>query len=68
MCLITLLIEDRHHGTDELAEAYVPLKIAGEGLWGGCKGCMCSLAKWAITYQWYVHVYAVASDEIKLTD
>ena len=32
-CLITLLIEDRRHGTDELAEVRVPVKAAGEGLW-----------------------------------
>jgi hypothetical protein len=32
--MITLLIEDRRHGTDELAEAHVPLKAAGKGyLW-----------------------------------
>ena len=32
--MITLLIEDRRHGTDELAEVHVPLKTAGEGyLW-----------------------------------
>jgi hypothetical protein len=32
--MITLLIEDQRHGTNELAEVYVPLKAAGEGyLW-----------------------------------
>ena len=31
--LITLLIEDRHHGTDELAEVHLPFKIGGESVW-----------------------------------
>ena len=36
--MITLLIEDRRHGTDELAEVHVPLKAAGEGhLWADVK-------------------------------
>jgi hypothetical protein len=36
--LITLLIEDRRHGTDELAEVHVPLKTVGEGrLWADAK-------------------------------
>src|SRR6266852_4701412 len=36
--MITLLIEDRRHGTDELAEVHVPLKTAGEGyLWADAK-------------------------------
>ncbi len=36
--MITLLIEDRRHGTDELAEVHVPLKAAGEGhLWADAK-------------------------------
>jgi hypothetical protein len=37
--MITLLIEDRRHGT-ELAEVHVPLKGAGEGylwLWADAK-------------------------------
>jgi hypothetical protein len=29
--MLTLLIEDRRHGTDELAEVHVPLKTGGEG-------------------------------------
>ncbi|KAN0109310.1 hypothetical protein V8E52_009494 [Russula decolorans] len=33
--MITLLIADRRHGTDDLAEVHVPLKAAG----AGCKGC-----------------------------
>jgi hypothetical protein len=36
--MITLLIEDRRHGTDELAEVHVPLKVASEGhLWADAK-------------------------------
>ena len=36
--MITLLIEDRRHGTDELAEVHVPLRTAGEGcLWADAK-------------------------------
>ena len=36
--MITLLIEDRRHGTDELAEVHVPLKTIGEGyLWADAK-------------------------------
>ena len=36
--MVTLLIEDRRHGTDELAEVRVPLKAAGEGyLWADAK-------------------------------
>jgi hypothetical protein len=36
--MITLLIEDRRHGTDELAQVHVPLKAAGEGyLWADAK-------------------------------
>jgi hypothetical protein len=37
--LITLLIEDRRHGTDELAEVHVPLKTVGE------EGCIWADAK-----------------------
>jgi hypothetical protein len=36
--MLTLLIEDRRNGSDELAEVHVPLKIAGEGyLWADAK-------------------------------
>ena len=36
--MITLLIEHRRHGTDELAEVHVPLDAAGEGyLWADAK-------------------------------
>jgi hypothetical protein len=36
--MITLPIEDRRHGTDELAEVHVPLKAAGKGyLWADAK-------------------------------
>jgi hypothetical protein len=53
--MITLLIEDRRHGADELAEVHVLLKAAGEGyLLGRCKGSVCSLAKWAVSYRWCV--------------
>jgi hypothetical protein len=42
--LITLLIEDRRHGTDELAEVHVPLKAAGEGhLWADAKDVCAAL-------------------------
>jgi hypothetical protein len=44
--MITLLIADRRHGTDDLAEVHVPLKAAG----AGCKGCMRGLVKRAVTY------------------
>jgi hypothetical protein len=49
--MITLLIEDRCHGPNELAEVHVPLKAAGEGYLWADAGCMCSLAKWAVTYR-----------------
>ena len=36
--MVTPLIEDRWHGTDELAEVHIPLKTAGEGyLWADAK-------------------------------
>ena len=36
--MVTLLVEDRRHGADELAEVHVPLKDAGEGyLWPDAK-------------------------------
>ena len=36
--MVTLLIEDRRHGTDEPAEVHIPLKTAGEGyLWTDAK-------------------------------
>jgi hypothetical protein len=36
--MMMLLIDDRRHGTDELAEVHVPLKAAGEGyLWVDAK-------------------------------
>lgn len=36
--MLTLLIEDRRHGTDELAEVRVPLKVADEGhFWADAK-------------------------------
>ena len=36
--MVTLLIEDRRHRTDELAEVHVPLKVAGGGyLWADAK-------------------------------
>ena len=42
--MVTLLIEDRRHGTDELAEVRVPLKTAGEGyLWADAKGVCVAL-------------------------
>ena len=46
--MITLFIEDRRHGTDELAEVHVLLKAAGEGYLRRMQGCMCSLAKWVV--------------------
>jgi hypothetical protein len=68
--MITLLIEDRRHGTDELAEVHVPLKAAGEGyLWADaimqrmyvwpCKVCR---------HVSMVRARAAASEEIKLTN
>jgi hypothetical protein len=42
--MLTLLIEDRRNGTDELAEVHVPLKIAGEGyLWADAKDVCAAL-------------------------
>jgi hypothetical protein len=42
--MITLLIEDRRHGTNELAEVHVPLKAAGEGyLWADAKDVCAAL-------------------------
>ncbi|KAF8492351.1 hypothetical protein F5888DRAFT_1619132 [Russula emetica] len=42
--MITLLIEDRRHGTDELAEVHVPVKAAGEGrLWADAKDVCAAL-------------------------
>jgi hypothetical protein len=42
--MITLLIEDRRCGTDELAEVYVPLKTIGEGyLWADAKDVCAAL-------------------------
>ena len=42
--LITLLIEDRRHGTDELAEVHVPLKATGESyLWVDAKDVCAAL-------------------------
>jgi hypothetical protein len=42
--MITLLIEDRRHGTDELAEVHVPLKTVGEGyLWADAKDVCAAL-------------------------
>ena len=36
--MLTLLIEDRRHGTDELAEVRVPLKATHEGhFWADAK-------------------------------
>jgi len=36
--MLTLLIEDRRHGTDELAEVRVPLRTADEGyFWADAK-------------------------------
>ncbi|KAH9994945.1 hypothetical protein BJV74DRAFT_770088 [Russula compacta] len=42
--MLTLLIEDRRHGTDELAEVHVPLKTMGEGyLWADAKDLSAAL-------------------------
>lgn len=42
--MVTLLIEDRRHGTDELVEVHVPLKTAGEGcLWADAKDVCAAL-------------------------
>jgi len=42
--MITLLIEDRRYGADELAEVHVPLKTAGEGyLWADAKDICAAL-------------------------
>lgn len=43
--MITLLIEDRRHGTDELAEVHVPLKTIGEegSLWADAKDVCAAL-------------------------
>ncbi|KAH9952978.1 hypothetical protein BC827DRAFT_1081123, partial [Russula dissimulans] len=42
--MITLFIEDRRHGTDELAEVHVPLKTAGEGyFWADAKDVCAAL-------------------------
>jgi hypothetical protein len=36
--MLTLLIEDRRHGSDELAEVRVPLRVADEGhFWADAK-------------------------------
>ena len=42
--MLTLLIEDRRHGTDELAEVHVPLKTGGEGhLWADAQDVCAAL-------------------------
>lgn len=42
--MLTLLIEDRRHGTDELAEIHVPLKTGGEGhLWADAQDVCAAL-------------------------
>ena len=69
--LITLLIEDRRHGADELAQVHVPLKTAGEGLWADAKDVCVALQSGLSridAIRLCVYAYAAASDEIKLTD
>ena len=41
--MLTLLIEDRRNGTDELAEIHVPLKNAGEALWADARDVCAAL-------------------------
>ena len=42
--MLTLLIEDRRHGTDELVEVHVPVKPMGEGyLWADAKDVSAAL-------------------------
>jgi hypothetical protein len=42
--MVTLLIEDRRHGTDELAEVHVPLKTTSEGcLWADARDVCAAL-------------------------
>jgi len=55
--MVTLLIEDWWHGTDELAEVHVPLKAAGEGY-------LCKVGRRVSM----VRASAVSSGGIKLAD
>ena len=42
--MVTLFIEDRRHGTDELAEVHVPLRTIGEGyLWADARDVCAAL-------------------------
>jgi hypothetical protein len=65
--MITLLIEDRRHGTDELAEVHVLLKAAGEGhLWADAKDVCVALQSGPSRIDGAC--MRGSSDEIKLTD
>jgi hypothetical protein len=66
--MITLLIEDRRHGTDELAEVHVLLKAAGEGyLWADAKDVCVALQSGPSRIDGALRARAAASEEIKLT-
>jgi hypothetical protein len=63
--MMMLLIDDRRHGTDELAEVHVPLKAAGEGyLWVDAKDVCVALQSGPSR----IDGACTASEEIKLTN
>jgi hypothetical protein len=65
--MITLPIEDRRHGTDELAEVHVPLRLLARATFGQ----MQRMYVWPCKVSRHVSMVrarAAASEEIKLTN
>jgi len=62
------LLEDRHHGTDELAEVHVPLKAADEGYLWQMQRMYVWLCKVGRHVSMVGRAYAAASEEIELID